>query len=558
MISDKPSVQLLIKTLKERNISEIVISPGARNAPLIISFASDSFFNCINVVDERSAAFIALGISQKKNIPVVICCTSGSAPLNYSPAIAEAFYSKTPLIVVSADRPSEWIDQRDNQTIKQLGVFTNFVRAEMNLEENLSDYNSFWHMHRLLSDTLNKALYINPGPVHINCPFSEPVYNQKAETDIPEFPYTRVFEASHELSLEQVEQVGGVVNDCDRILILIGRGNYPKELEKTLDQFVARHNGVVILNEGLNNLQLCSGIDQIDLMITKVQDDHLEEFAPKLLITIGDIIVSKNIKKFLRQNKPQFHWRIDPCGELVDTYQRLDNLFCMNALEFFDSILPLCGFDDSNYQNLWTELSAQCKSRFLKTCQSISWSDFAAMNILLMQIPEHTDLHLGNSSIVRNALLFENIQRLKFSSNRGTSGIDGSLSTAVGIALSTTEIVTIIVGDLSFLYDSNALWINSLPKNLKIVVINNFGGNIFKFISGPETTDQYNEYFISEHKIKVAPIAEAYGVKTFKASNQHELLIVLQEFYQYDKSCTLLEINTANIDNGKIWREAIK
>lgn len=554
MISNKPSVQLLIKTLKDHHVQDIVISPGSRNAPLIISFGNDDYFKCHQVVDERSAAFVALGLSKRTTRPVVLCCTSGSAMLNYAPAIAEAYYSKRSLIILSADRPKEWIDQYDNQTIRQMGVYSNFIREEMCLEEDLKKTDQMWFMHRELSKCINASKGPVPGPVHINCHFSEPLYDQQQESNVPEFPIMHSPQPLKALSLEQIEYAATQVNDTPRVMILLGSGVYSEELGSLLEQFKKRHEGVVILSEGLHNLKLEGVIAQPDLLFPHILEDELNELRPELLISIGDTFVSKSLKMFLRKNPPLTHWRIDPHSEAVDTFQHLDCLFSMEADAFFESILPVSCYERNSYSSAWSEFYQKQMQKFAEAAQQVGWSDAAAMNILMQQLPEDTDLHLGNSSIVRYALQLNNSQNLNLYTNRGTSGIEGSLSTAIGCALSTDKTVSVILGDLSFMYDSNALWIKDLPTNLRVIVINNGGGEIFNFIPGPSTSKQCEDFFVAPHHHSIIPMAKPFGWKVFSASNQHELLIILQEFYKKSNQPCILELDTSKADNASIWK----
>jgi 2-succinyl-5-enolpyruvyl-6-hydroxy-3-cyclohexene-1-carboxylate synthase len=485
-----PLAQSIIQICLAKGIKNIVISPGSRNAPLTIGFVNNPEFNCYSIADERCAAFFALGIAQQIQKPVAVVCTSGSALLNYYPAFAEAFYSQIPLIVISADRPQSKIDIGDGQTIRQENVFKNHSLYNANLTEEVSVENDL-----KINKAINKA-FTKKGPVHINAPFEEPLYQtvSKLDVDVTISAFNR---KNHKISIDQIIEFTNIWNKSKKKLILVGE-NKPNEIDAEIIEFLAKDNSVVVMTETTSNLHHPSFLNNIDTIITPFTKKEFKALQPDILITFGGMVVSKRIKAFLREYKAKQHWHIDTL-RAYDTYGGLTQHFKVNPNQFFNQFLPFTIPIKSNYYSTFEEISNLREKKHQEYLAKIPFSDFKAFEKIIPSLPEKSMLHLSNSSAIRYAQLFAIKPSITVFCNRGTSGIDGSTSTAIGAAVANESPTVLIAGDIGFLYDSNALWNEYTPKNFKIILINNGGGGIFRILPGHEETLVFNKFFETSH-----------------------------------------------------------
>lgn len=556
MISTKKHIQQLAAILLAKEIDDIIISPGSRNGPLTHTFSGSGLFNCRNIVDERSAAYFALGLSQAKQKPVAIVCSSGTATLNYAPAIAEAFYMNVPLIVLTADRPDYWIDQAESQCIPQKNIYQDFTKKEVSLPLGESE-KELWFAGRTISECLNIAVTGTQGPVHINIPLEEPLHDLLDE-QLPPVKTIETADTVSTLTESEIDQLTGVFNQAGKVLILAGQQAPNPGLENVLAE-LATKTGALVLKEHLANLDDSQFCSSIDTLMTAILGDNLEDFQPELLISFGGQFVSKSLKQFLRKYRPVNHWHLSLSNEHFDTYQSLTKVINLDAIDFFEQLAPKVISKGTDYLERWKKKETHVNQLRDQFIMQTEFSDLTVFNQLRKAIPENSAIHLGNSSPVRYALICESVKNAHYFGNRGTSGIDGPLSTAVGFASESEKINTIILGDLSFFYDSNALWNKYIGSNLRVIVINNRGGNIFSMIKGPGESPAFQEHFFTENKFKAEGIAKAFELDYFKAENGKELDTVLQEFYSPNReSSAVLEIFTDAEINTKTFRELFK
>ncbi|WP_319590908.1 2-succinyl-5-enolpyruvyl-6-hydroxy-3-cyclohexene-1-carboxylic-acid synthase [uncultured Draconibacterium sp.] len=556
MISTKKHVQQLAALLLQKGINDVVISPGSRNGPMIHTFVGSGLFNCRNVVDERSAAYFAMGLAQALNKPVAIVCSSGTATLNYAPAIAEAFYLNIPMIVITADRPEYWIDQLENQCINQKGIYSNFVKKEYNLPLEESE-TELWQAAREINECLNEAVTGKPAPVHINVPLEEPLHNLLNE----ELPTIKAIDAKQpvlDISKTSLNKLAAELNASKKILILAGQQNPDQELEKLFAEFIKK-TGSVVLKEHLANLNEKSFCGSVDTLMAAILEDIPADFQPDILITFGGHFVSKALKQFLRKNKANQHWHLSPANDHYDTYQSLTEVVQTDATTFFSQLIPEVSEKKGEYLQLWKNKEKEVNQLRDQYISDNPFSDLKVIAQIGQSIPEKSVVHLGNSSPVRYALIADWATNTTFLSNRGTSGIDGPMSTTVGYASVSEKINTVLIGDLSFFYDSNALWNNYLGENLRIIVINNGGGNIFSLIKGPGESPAFQQHFYAENKFKAQGIAQTFGLDYLSAENEEELKDSLAEFYSPTrKKPTILEVFTDVEVNTKTFRGLFK
>ncbi len=550
--SAKLEVQLLVDACKRVGVTRVVLSPGSRNAPLSIAFDEDDHFEVFVIPDERCAAFYALGMAMQSGYPVVLACTSGSAPLNYYPAVVEAFYQRIPLIVLTADRPEEWVDQGDGQTIRQRNVFGDHVVKAGQLFEIHTDAQR-WNLERILAETLQASIAKSKGPVHINVPLSEPLYETTTEVHTLK-SWIHAAHLNRDLSDHEKSLLRIMWNNAHKRLVIVGQHGPDKQLQEALHELV-KDNSVAVLVEHTSNVQHPYFVSCIDRVLEAIPESDMIAFKPELIVTIGGAVVSKRIKRFLRASKaPVVRFGTD--FPWMDTFQ---NLVYSGEIAPATGIRMLADWDKekpvySGFGGVWNKLSYEVGQRHSSILPEIPYCDLKVMEAIMDVIPDDTRLHVSNSSMIRYALLFDPIKGLIYHCNRGTSGIDGSTSTASGAALADPKHGHVLItGDLSFFYDSNAFWTSSLPKNLRVIVVNNGGGDIFSIIPGPSTTAQHKKIFVAEQNFFAKGICETFGVTYLRANNLEELDGLWVEFFEDSENNRpkLLEINTMNCQNSE-------
>lgn len=542
-----PLAQSIIEICRAKGITDIVISPGSRNAPLTIGFVNNPAFTCYSIADERCAAFFATGMAQQFKRPVAVVCTSGSALLNYYPAVAEAFYSQIPLVVISADRPLDKIDIGDGQTIRQQNVYTNHILFSANLLEEASAEND-----ALINKAINTAI-IQKGPVHINAPFEEPLYETVTQLSVlPEIKLPK----RQEGIFQNLTKFSHIWNGAKKKLILIG-GNDPGTIDINLLKNLADDPSVVVMTEVTSNIHDESYLNSIDTIITPFSKEDFTAWQPDVLLTFGGMIVSKRVKAWLRSYPPQHHWHLDPLraydtfGVLTQHFQVETNVFLSG---FLQEVKPL----ESNYREIAIEVKVLRRLRHDEYLAKIPFSDFKAFEVILPTLPNNSQLQISNSSPIRYVQLFDVNPTIEVFCNRGTSGIDGSTSTAIGAAVAGGKQTTLITGDISFLYDSNALWNNYIPKDFRIIIINNAGGGIFRILPGHDETPVFNTFFETTHNHTAEHLAKMFGFGYSRAKDEAELKDALSAFFSNSGQPKILEVFTPMRENDKILLQYFK
>ena len=543
--SSKRSIQILTHLLKEYGISDVVISPGSRNAPLAIHFSETDELNCYSIVDERSAAFVGLGMAKSSKKPVAITCTSGSAAANYYPAITEAFYQNIPLLILTADRPTDFVDLFDGQTIRQNEIYQQHSYGDFQLLED-GEANADDENFAIIKKAI-ELCYEKQGPVHVNIPLKEPLYNLVSE--LPNFP--PVEKTIQKKEEDFLPNFAADWNLSKRIMILVGTRDYSEELEMLLSQLVKNHS-VVVLKEANSNLRHDKFFGHIDRYIFNFNESDYQTYAPDLLITIGQNVVSKKIKQFLRAAKPKNHWHIDEFWH-PDTFYSLTEKIKNKPEKFFSKLLNFISLEPSSYFNLWEVLRDKRDLKHQEYCLKSSFSDFKFYDILSQKLPENINLHFSNSSPIRYAQLFD-FQKNNIYCNRGTSGIDGCTSTAMGFAMKDLKQTVLVTGELSFFYDINGLWNNYIPPYTRIIVVNNGGGDIFKIIPGPDSTNALDEFILTKHHKNAELLAKHFGFSYTKVEEEDSLSRVLDNFFKPDAKPKILEVDTTEIENSAVLK----
>lgn len=545
--SSKRSIQILAHLLQQYGIADIVISPGSRNAPLAIHFSEIDSFNCYSIVDERSAAFVAMGMAKSEKKPVAVTCTSGSAVVNYYPAVTEAFYQNIPLLILTADRPTDFVDIFDGQTIRQKDVFHQHSYGDFQLledsKENAEDINF---------DTIKKAIELcfeKQGPVHINIPLEEPLYELVSE--LPTFPTVEktIKHKDYEIPSNLIAEW----HTSQRIMLLVGTKDYSPELENQLTQLVKNHS-VVVLSEANSNLYHEKFFRHIDRYIFNFTEEDFKTYAPDLLITVGQNVVSKKVKQFLRSARPKQHWHLDEVWQ-PDTYFSLTEKIEVKPEVFFSKLLKFINLEPRSYYNLWDVLRDKKDARHQQFVNTVEFSDFYFFNKAAQTVPENYNIHFSNSSGIRYAQLFDFGKR-RIYCNRGTSGIDGSTSTAMGFAIKNENPTLLITGDLSFFYDINGLWNQYIPPFVRIMIFNNGEGNIFKIIPGPGNANPntLDEFIATKHRKNAEHLAKHFGFSYIKVEDELTLDRVLENFFKPDAQPKILEVNTYGKNSADVQK----
>ncbi len=556
MYSEKRSVLQLVALLKAHGVTDIVLCPGSRNAPLIHSLATDNDFTCYSVVDERSAGFFALGMIQALQRPAAVCCTSGTAALNLGPAVAEAFYQELPLLVITADRPLSWIGQRDGQTIPQTDMFGKLVRHSVQLPEinaigdrinskkssnnksnnsylnnNEPNYNEAnhnkeeWYCNRLINEAILSLDNGVKGPTHINIPLSEPLFGFHEET----LPDVRVIRRSkHKQALADEDRYLDRFQNYSKRMIIVGQLPPENGLSDLLKR-VSEEQGVVVLADRLSNIPAEISFPY-DVVLRSASEEQMQQLSPELVVSIGGHVVSKRLKQFIRHAPIQELWHVSPTGEIVDTFQQVTEVVKSEYKTFLNYLA-----EASSELNTGTECDINTEAatpsyrdRWRKNSEHVTlpkagYSDLFATGELLKRLPENCSLHLANSNSVYLSQLYSISPTIHIFCNRGTNGIEGSLSTAVGYAAASKRTTFLVIGDLSFFYDMNALWNNHLSPTLRILINNNGGGGIFHTLPGLDRSEALKEFVSAEHSTEARTWAEQRGFAYLKAHDAEEL-----------------------------------
>ena len=503
-------------------------------------------------------AFIALGMAQQQKKPVVLICTSGSAAYNYAPAVAEAYYQEIPLIVLTADRPPEWVNQLDGQTIQQKGIYGKHVKASFELPTEVTHPDAEWHLNRVVNEAILSSEDAPQGPVHINVPLREPFYPEADETIF--FNKVRLIKkerSTQHLSEAQWKELLVIWQKAKNKLIIAGQSAPGTTLTDTLRHFCEQTKTPLIADIIANGHTIERVIQQQDVFLQPALDESHQHLKPDLLITFGKSLISKNLKRFVRRYKPAEHWHIQPHNRYQDTLQSATRFIAMEPSEFFEKLSTHVDTPKSNpFQEAWFSYNEKARHASQAFLKKAAFSEFTACNEALKSLPVNSQLHLANSMAVRYANFMGVGKSIKVYANRGTSGIDGSNSVAVGAALvAKEELVTLITGDMAFFYDRNAFWHNYPLANLRILILNNHGGGIFRMIDGPDRQPELKTYFETEQKLTAVNTAKEFGFDHYQCKNMEQLKQCLSTFYDNTGKTKILEVITAPEINTKVFKE---
>lgn len=540
-----------------KGLEHAVISPGSRSAAITLAFARHPSIQKKMVSDERSAGFIALGMAQILKKPIVLICTSGSALYNYAPAIAEAFYQQVPLLVLTADRPPEWIDQWDGQTIRQQDIFGKHVKASYQLPTNYQHPDEVWQINRSINEAINLASAYPSGPVHVNIPLREPFYPAENEALVysKEPRIIAEFEGESSLSAQQWETLQKEWLEYPKKIIVLGQQTLDQGQWRLLEDFSKQYQIPVVADILSNAHGTDSFIQHADVFLGTSQLDF-KGLSPDLMITWGKSVISKNLKLFIRKHKPKAHWHVQASGYVPDAFQGLSKILRTELKLFLEQAgqnLPRPKLEDSFYQQ-WLATERKLEAYWPSFFSAQAFGEFVAYRWVIQHLPACA-LHLANSMAVRYANLIGLQQEdIEVFANRGTSGIDGSTSTAVGSALASGKLTVLLTGDMAFFYDRNAFWHQNNLKNLRVVVFNNHAGGIFGLIDGPAKLPELETYFETKQSLTAELTAQEVGAEYYFCDSEEGLKNHLQHFFEASTQPKILEIRSDTSTNRAIFK----
>jgi 2-succinyl-5-enolpyruvyl-6-hydroxy-3-cyclohexene-1-carboxylate synthase len=493
-----------------------------------------------------------LGIAQQTKMPVVLVCTSGSAAYNFAPAVAEAFFQQIPLLVFTADRPPEWIDQWDGQTIRQQAIFGQHVKAAFQLPNDYTHPDAVWHINRTVNDAILLSYQLPAGPVHVNVPLREPLYPAKGEKVFfsNSLRVVKEHQTARNIDEKVCDELSQRIHHYSKVIVMGGQQEYQPKLIKAVDKFCKAHHATLV-GDVISNFHASENtIRYADVFLAHCGETIQKSLAPELLITFGKSIISKNTKLFLRSHRPLEHWHILPDGNNVpDTFQSLTRIVKADPQSFFETLShqKAEGFlaqKKENFTKLW-QVEEHRVLRSLPNFFDGSFSEFHILQQVIELLPARCNVHLANSMAVRYANMIGLATQqngVQVFANRGTSGIDGCTSTAVGHSLVSDIPNILITGDLAFFYDRNAFWHNYATPNLRIVLVNNHGGIIFNMIDGPAQLEQSAEYFVTQQKLTAKHLAEEFAIEYLLLNTQKKIKNSLESFFEFDGKVKIVEV----------------
>lgn len=548
------SCNILADLLIAHGIRHIILSPGSRNTPLTIALSRRSETRCHVVIDERSAAFIALGIGLQSGEPVALVCTSGTALLNYAPAVAEAFYRHIPLVVISADRPEEWIDQDDSQTIWQQDALTPYVKRSCDISARIDFANGEWWTDRMINDVLIEAVNGRPGPVHINVRLDAPL-NAQSNYACNSARVIEMVSPRATLPVAEVRQMAKPLASPRRVIVIAGFHEPDERLNRALIRLASLPN-VAVMTESISNMHSPLFINRIDSTLCRMTADEREALQPDAVITLGGAIVSRHIKDWLRSIHGLEHWHVGISHTTIDCFKHLSKRIDMNPTLFMPQLASAMQprRSQSDYAGRWHALALRAAEIHDSYVESAPWCDLKAISYMLSHLPRRCNLHLSNGTPVRYAQLMDNMKIHRSECNRGVSGIDGCTSTALGASVPYDGLTVLLSGDMSFQYDISALSSTLMSPRFKMIVICNGGGGIFRFISATSSLPETERYFAVGTNLPLPDLCKGYGIGYHEASDMSSLIASFDAFMNDNDRPALLAVHTPPEVSAKVLK----
>lgn len=549
MYANNKLVQHILYLLKANQIRKIVISPGSRHFPLSHSIENDSFFQPFSVVDERSAAFFALGLIQQSGEPVAICCSSGTSVANYGSAVSEAFYQHLPLLLLTADRIPEYLGQKEDQMIKQDDIFREFIKYHGRLPVIRNEVDE-WYANRIINEALIELNHTGQGPVQLNYPIFEHRTDPFEVTELPRVRKITLHKADDEADVWAKART----KLADKKVMIVWGQSVPasERLTKALDKFCEKYN-CTILTDRISGCTHTNAILNAFVVLKAMTLDEQEKLAPDIVLDFGgNIVFNGEIKDYLKRNAPRMEsWQVGPQSKVSDTFRKLTELFEMNEYTFLEKMAESAeSFSTNSYFSEWDTISKTIDE------PKPEFSQLYVIGELINHLPQNSVLQLSNSNAIRMSHLYEIDESVQCYCNRGVNGIDGCMSTAVGYAAVADRPVFLIIGDLTFFYDMNALWNRHLSKNLRILLVNNEGGAVMHLPFSNDMGQVLTKYTSAGHATSAQGWVDSIGVKYISAHNKDEAdrgIAALADLSH--EGPILLEVFTKKDDDAAIYKK---
>lgn len=550
MFSSKKNVLQLLSLLKAFNISKFVVSPGSRHIPIVISMEQDKFFKLYSVVDERSASFFAIGLIQESREPVGIICTSGTASANYCSAISEAFYQELPLLVITADRQPSLLDQHEDQMIHQSTMYKNVAKFMVNLPV-VNDENDEWYNNRLINQALLELNHHGCGPVQINIPVPEHI-DAFSSTELPVQRKINLYDL--ELQGSSWKQIADELTD-KKVILVCGEG-YPlsEDEQYALDAFVSKFD-CIVLSDKMSNCHHPYAVENAFPVLQAMSRGDVRDCTPDVILSIrANYSFNPEFKGFVKRcdGTNIQNWYISSSGKITDPFHKLTKVFEMNEFVFLRKVAdaketPVAIHE---YADIWKVISESIEQ------PNVPYSHVFTISKFIPALPKNSVLHLANSNSVRIAQLYHIDSSIEIHCNRGTDGIDGCMSTTIGFAAATEKPVFLMIGDLTFFYDMNALWNRQLGKNVRIILNNNSGGAIMHMPNRPDFAMKLLPDCISAaHHTSAKGWAVDRGFTYLSAHNEAEVEEGVKVLTDMNvEGPILLEVFTDMLEDTKIFK----
>ncbi|OIK10843.1 2-succinyl-5-enolpyruvyl-6-hydroxy-3-cyclohexene-1-carboxylic-acid synthase [Bacillus sp. MUM 13] len=530
-----------VDELAQNHVKHAVVSPGSRSTPLAMLLVEHPDITVHINVDERSAGFFALGLAKALNEPVAMLCTSGTATANYYPAIIEAYYSRVPLIVLTADRPHELRSVGAPQAIDQINLYGKHVKwfVEMALPENTDQMVKY--ARNVSARAIAEAANEPSGPVHLNFPLREPLVPDlsmaKEQWEGEEEREAAVMIDSGALALSpgQVDRIAQVFNESESGIIICGELKHETTKDAILS--LAGKLGFPVFADPLS--QLRSG-DHSKELIVDTYDTFLrfgeisENCKPDLILRFGAMPVSKPLLQFIKKQTSARHMVVDggagwrePAGMATDMIYCDEVSFCHDMLRRIDEK------EDRNFLESMVSLNEKVRNALLAIGDDHELNEGKLFLLLSDLLPEHSTLFVGNSMPIRDldTFFFNNSKGIRTLANRGANGIDGVVSTAIGVS-TVSQNTVLAIGDLSFFHDMNGLLAAKLQKqNITVLLINNDGGGIFSFLPQSSEKENFEVLFGTPHGLDFSHAAQLYGANYAKAESWDHFSTSLTESF---------------------------
>ncbi len=531
MYSSLKNVQILVSLMKKYGIKHVVISAGTRHTPLVYSLEHDNYFKTYSVVDERSAAFFAVGIIEKLREPAAVCCTSGTAAANYVSAANEAFYQQLPLLILTADRNHYYMFQQEEQMIPQEGLYSSVCKKVVTLG-HVRDEKDFWYTSRICNEALLELTQGEPGPVHINFIVENdyPIHQGIVKFEEETLPDVKKIER---LTLEDDDTVWNKWAEKlkkSKVLVVYGQYGVLTEDEKSnIEKFCRRYN-CVISKDLISNLHTGYTVPTFALS-RMLNGDEIKALCPDIVITMNANTISE-IKTRVSSMKDSFeHWHVSSKGEVSDPFKMLSDVIACSPNTFFKRFAELADEDlqEHSYYEQWKTAYERVGEKGSLNGEEIPYSSMYAMQQYLKNIPDYSLLHIANSNSIRLANYFNVAEHVEIYDNRGSHGIDGSMSAFIGQAQIHDGLSFLVIGDLSFFYDMNALWNQYVGSNIRILLCNNSGGAIFHTYPNTQNVPTLNDHIAAEHQTSAKDWLVSRGFKYLSATNKEEFDAALKD-----------------------------